>query len=206
MDYGRVTAQHRFLHKLSISMKWFAAGTAVLGTLCLVVGLWIPAKAVAAQVLIERTWERARLEDRTVKPWPWIDTWPVARLSVPKHEISLVALQGVSGQALAFGPGLQFIDGSDGDSKAIMIAGHNDTHFSFLQDLELGDAVFVETGSGPGQYTVMSAVVFDTRDGPLRISDSEQLVLVTCYPFNVTASNGPLRYVVTALPNRKGGM
>ena len=47
---------------------------------------WIHAKAMLAQVLLERSWQ-ARLaggDAGAAKPWPWADTAPVARLQVPR--------------------------------------------------------------------------------------------------------------------------
>ena len=66
----------------------------------------IKAKAWLAPVLIERAW-LASLDNpgARVKPWPWADTWPVARLRVPAEGVDLLVLEGDSGNALAFGPG-----------------------------------------------------------------------------------------------------
>jgi hypothetical protein len=46
----------------------------------------------------------------TVKPWPWADTWPIARLSAPRHGVDLFVLAGATGRTLAFGPG--HVDGT----------------------------------------------------------------------------------------------
>ena len=43
-------------------------------------GVWIHAKAVLAQILLERAWQQTRDGGERVRPWPWADTWPVARL------------------------------------------------------------------------------------------------------------------------------
>ena len=48
----------------------------------------------------------ARRTGRPVKPWSWADTWPVARIIVPRIGRSAIALAGASGQALAFGLGV----------------------------------------------------------------------------------------------------
>jgi sortase A len=44
-------------------------------------GLWIPAKACLAQVLLERAWHRALDGESAPRPWSWADTWPVARIT-----------------------------------------------------------------------------------------------------------------------------
>ena len=68
-------------------------------------GAWIHAKAWLAQLLLQRAWERTLRGEAAAKPWPWADTWPVARLRVPAHGVDLIVLSGVSGRTLAFGPG-----------------------------------------------------------------------------------------------------
>jgi sortase (surface protein transpeptidase) len=43
--------------------------------------------------------------------------------------------------------------------------------------------------------------VIDTRTTPLHLQHAaEELLLLTCYPFDVVAATGPLRYRVRAVP------
>src|SRR5205814_2572418 len=61
-----------------------AAGALLaLGAASLLAGLWLPLKAALAEELLNRAWSAARQGGEHVKPWPWADTWPVARLSLP---------------------------------------------------------------------------------------------------------------------------
>ena len=72
----------------------------VLGGLVLVgAGLWIPAKALAAQLLLERAFAASLADGRPVKAWPWADTWPVARIEAPRLGRRVIALEGGSGEA-----------------------------------------------------------------------------------------------------------
>ena len=50
-------------------------------------GTYIQAKAWLAQVLIKQAWARTLEGEAQAKPWPWADTWPVARITVPGHDI-----------------------------------------------------------------------------------------------------------------------
>jgi len=77
-----------------------AAGVILLGQ-----GAWIQAKAVLAQILLERAFAETLATGRDAKPWSWADTWPVARVEAPRLGRSAIVLHGSSGQALAFGPG-----------------------------------------------------------------------------------------------------
>ena len=97
-------------------------------------GLYIPAKAVVAQQLLQLAWERAQDGARAARSWPWADTPPVARLIVPELDIDQIVLEGASGRTLAFGPGVLPGSVPPGDAGHIVISGHRDTHFRFLAD------------------------------------------------------------------------
>ncbi|MEJ2619576.1 MAG: hypothetical protein P8163_04805 [Candidatus Thiodiazotropha sp.] len=58
-----------------------------------------------AEGLIQLAWQRTLNGERQVTPWPWADTWPVARLDSPRLGVSRLVLHGDSGSTLAFGPG-----------------------------------------------------------------------------------------------------
>ena len=51
---------------------------------CSARALWIHAKALLAQVLLERAFAASLATGGAVKPWSWADTWPVARIEVPR--------------------------------------------------------------------------------------------------------------------------
>ena len=60
-------------------------------------GAWIYVKAQLAQYLLQHAWVRTINGEHNVKPWPWADTWPLARLYVPHYGVDLIALAGASG-------------------------------------------------------------------------------------------------------------
>jgi sortase A len=96
-------------------------------------GSWIYAKARLAQLLLERAWTRTLAGETQVRPWPWADTWPVARLTVPAKSIDLVVLNGAYGRTLAFGPGYAESSAWPGSAGTTIVTGHRDTHFRFLR-------------------------------------------------------------------------
>ena len=163
-------------------------------------GAYIPAKAWFAQELMQRAWTRAAEDDARQVPWPWADTWPVARLSAKSGDIDLIVLAGGSGRTLAFGPGHLSASSLPGEKGNSVIAGHRDTHFNFLRHLEMGESLFIENISGRKHvYKVIGIDVVDSRRGSLRLdTDAAILSLVTCYPFDGSVAGGPMRYVVTA--------
>jgi len=172
-----------------------------IGAALLAAGAWLPLKAVLAEELLNRAWSAARAGGGAVRPWPWADTWPIARLRLPPSASAepLIVLAGASGRGLAFAPGL--LDGSalPGEPGVAVIAAHRDTHFHALARLALGDRFDVERTDGETfAYVVTGIEILDTRTASLRLDAADSVVaLVTCYPFDALVPGGTLRYVVT---------
>ncbi|MEM6583587.1 MAG: class GN sortase [Pseudomonadota bacterium] len=165
----------------------------------------IKAKAHLAPVLISRAWEQSlQRAGAPVKPWPWADTWPVARLQVPSQAIDLPVLAGDSGNALAFAPGYSLASAPLGSEGLAVIGGHRDTHFAFLSQVQTGDLLQLQIQDGTWRnYEVVGADIVDVRSSAIPTGAfAETLLLVTCYPFDSLDSRGPLRYVVAAIPTR----
>lgn len=185
-------------------MAWLIRVLTVAAGLCLMIGLWIPAKAWVAQQMLERAWAETSAGLGREKPWPWADTWPVARLTMPTLAESFVVLQGVSGQSLAFGPGHLTASAAPGKHGTVVIAGHRDTVFRDLAKLHPGDLVRLAPPlKAPVMYRVVGARVVDSRKRELQLDGKtdrgpDRLLLITCYPFDAVEPGGPLRYVVEA--------
>lgn len=163
---------------------------------------YIHAKARLAQHLLQRAWAQTRAGQSPTKPWPWADTYPVARLTMPERGVDLIVLAGSSGRTMAFGPG--HLDGTPlpGAPGNSVLSAHRDTHFAFLRQLRTGDTFFVEGAKGmPTRFVVTETDVVDQRDlSVLHPTAGAQITLVTCYPFDAIRPGGPLRYVVVARP------
>jgi sortase A len=163
-------------------------------------GLTIRAKAVLAQILVRDAWERTLKGERQAKPWPWADTWPVARMEVAEQRIDLYVLAGANGRTIAFGPGHVFGTALPGEEGNSVIGGHRDTHLRFLRETKVGTELRVQRADGAWRrYRVEAAAVLEEidlwvtrQDGPTRMT------LVTCYPFDAIRAGGPERYVVFA--------
>jgi sortase A len=162
-------------------------------------GLYIHAKAILAQVLLERAFARTRATGRPEKPWSWADTWPVARIVVPRLGASAIVLAGSSGQALAFGPG--HVEGTPqaGEAGTTVYAAHRDTHFAFLRHVAPGDRIEVTNvrGATHGYRVTHTSVVSWDASGLEPSAPGRRLVLATCWPFEARMP-GPLRYLVHA--------
>jgi len=163
-------------------------------------GSWIYAKARLAQILLQRAWSHTLAGETDVKPWPWADTWPVARLTMPGKHIDLIVLNGAYGRTLAFGPGYAESSAFPGSRGTTILTGHRDTHFRFLRGLTRHDEIVIETAEGKSRrYLIQDIQIVDSRKTSIRLeTGANRLILVTCYPFDAIAAGGSLRYVVTA--------
>lgn len=151
---------------------------------------WIPMKAWLAQQLLRSAWQ-ATLEGERARPWPWADMYPIALLEIDGEE--LIVLDGASGRALAFGPGLLASSARPGESGVCVIAGHRDTSFTRLGDLARGARLNLTTRSGETiTYEVTRIETTPSSEWTTATSD-QKLVLVTC-----VASDHERRLVVEA--------
>jgi sortase A len=179
-----------------------SAGLLLVGAVFLSWAAYIPAKAALAQVLLERAWARAREGRGDIKPWPWADIAPVAEVTVPRLSKREIVLEGVSGQAMAFGPGHMPNTPAIGTTGTSIVAAHRDTHFLFLKDVVAGDLIeSVDGGGRKSAFRVVDTRIVRADASGLDPTDGgptgARLVLVTCYPFN-GVFHGPWRYVVIA--------
>ncbi len=162
-------------------------------------GVWIHAKALLAQVLLERAFARSLTSGAIVKPWSWADTWPVAVIELPRIGARVIALEGGTGQALAFGPGHVALTPDAGERGTAVYAAHRDTHFAFLRDARIGDEIRVTRRDGATfrfRMTATSVVHWDAS-GIDPLAPGQRLVLATCWPIEAR-TRGPLRYLVHA--------
>ena len=172
---------------------------ALIGLILFGQGAYIHAKALLAQVLLERAFEKTVATGRETKPWSWADTWPVARIEVKRLHARTIVLAGSSGQALAFGPGHVERTPDAGERGVAVYSAHRDTHFAFLKNVVVGDEINVTRSDGKQfDYRVDATTVvrFDSS-GIDPLTDGHRLVLSTCWPFNAL-TQGPERYLVHA--------
>ena len=174
---------------LGAAAAWFWGETAM-----------IAAKAYLSRYLIASAWERTLADGGRHKPWPWADTWPVARIEFSDKE-GLYILAGGNGAALAFAPGHMSGTALPGTEGAAVVGGHRDTHFAGLKDSRIGDTLRVQNTGGQWRgYRISGIWTADKRQGPLVIRPEENaLYLVTCYPFGALAPpGGSGRFIVKA--------
>jgi len=185
---------YKTIHRIVFTLLFFT-GSIMVGQ-----SFYMSAKAEVAQYLIGSAWNSRLSNQPAVKPWPWADIQAVAKIEVPRLHITQYIMSDSSGEALAFGAGHLVKTALPAKIGHSMIAGHRDSHFEFLQDLIVGDQIIVSNYLGETQiYRVNSAYQIDVReDALIHYQDHVGLTLITCYPFNNLANQGPLRWIVEA--------
>ncbi|MEZ5816480.1 MAG: class GN sortase [Hyphomicrobiaceae bacterium] len=180
--------------RLIVALLLAAVGLTLCGQ-----GTYIHAKALLAQILLEKAFTRSISTGKQEKPWSWADTWPVARITVPRLGASAIALAGASGQALAFGPGHVPSTPEAGEAGTAVYAAHRDTHFAFLRDIATGDLIAVTRADGTTHRfrVVGTSIVRWDGSGLDPAAPGRHLVLATCWPFNARTA-GPWRFLVHA--------
>lgn len=177
-----------------VALALLLAGATLFGQ-----GAYMSAKAELSQILLARAWARAQDGEQAPTPWPWADTWPVARLSVPALGENTIVLAEAGGEALAFAPAHLNISPAPGSPGTSIIAAHRDTHFAFLRDVQPGHEVIVEHADGARSVfrITHTQIVHAERSGIVPEGGPARLALVTCWPFGAITP-GPERYVVWA--------
>lgn len=191
---GPARFSRRFILNV-LSVLFFAGAAVMLGK-----SSWIYLKAEVAQVLLERAFTQSIISGAPVKAWSWADTWPVAKLAVPRIGASAIVLDGSTGEALAFGPGHLHETPRIGERGTPVIAAHRDFHFRFLEDVKVGDEIELTRTDGLRfRYRVVNTRVVEwDKSGIDRHAPGFNLVLSTCYPFH-EVTPGRQRYLVDAV-------
>jgi len=123
----------------------------------------------------------------------------VGRLDIPRIGVSSIVLEGVEPSTLRRGvghipgTGLPFQRGNVG------IAGHRDSFFRALKDVDKNDLVELTTPAATYRYRVEWTRIVEPEDtAVLADPGASALTLVTCYPFYYIGS-APERFVVRAV-------
>ena len=168
--------------------------------------MYLDAKAELASVLIHRAWEKTLAEGKPHPPWPWADTYPVARLRIPRLGYDEVVLEGATARTLAFGPARLFSGAGLGEPGNVELAGHRTSWFRPLEDLEARDEIQVQWFDAHKHelrertYTVDDILIVTPEEVPsLTPPSGDALTLITCYPFG-HSQRSPQRFVVLAAP------
>jgi sortase A len=151
--------------------------------------------------LIERAWDRRLAGDEGARPWPWLESVPVARLTVPAFNKDFVVMQGASGKVLAFAPGWNEGTSLPGDPGISLISAYSDRHFGFLRNAYPGLEIIVQDQAGREHHYIVQETLI-AQDPDIRVPDSAErgtLLLSTSFPFNNWQQGRDMNFVVVAV-------
>ena len=122
----------------------------------------------------------------------------IGRLAIPRLNLRAIVREGAGRDTLdvALGhiPGTA-LPGQPGNAG---IAGHRDTLFRGLRNIQKNDAIEFQTPAGTYNYRVESTGIVKPDDvSVLNRSQHSEMTLVTCYPFYYVGS-APDRFIVKA--------
>ncbi|HEY4363307.1 MAG TPA: class D sortase [Bryobacteraceae bacterium] len=122
----------------------------------------------------------------------------VGRLEVPRLKISVMVVEGVTERDLRLAAG--HIPGTALPEQGgnVGIAGHRDSFFHELKNIQKNDKITFATRSGVFHYAVESLTVVEpSATEVLAGTGGSELTLVTCFPFSYVGS-APRRFIVRA--------
>jgi len=123
----------------------------------------------------------------------------VGRIEIPRLGVSTVIRAGSDARTLRLAVG--YIPGTalPGDRGNFGLAGHRDTFFRKLRDINPDDEIRIVTADGVFNYYVQrTSIVMPEDVWVLDPTNYPALTLVTCYPFNYIGS-APKRFIVRAV-------
>jgi|SRR5579872_1013606 len=135
---------------------------------------------------------------KTMDTAPRARSGVIGRLEIPNlHLVAMVeegADAGTLRRAVGHIPGTA-LPGGKGN---VGLAGHRDTFFRALREIQINDDIELQTENDTYRYVVESTQIVGPRDVQvLRPSAAASLTLVTCYPFYYVGS-APKRFIVRA--------
>ncbi|HEY3157955.1 MAG TPA: class D sortase [Vicinamibacterales bacterium] len=122
----------------------------------------------------------------------------IGRIEIPRLRVSAVIRAGIDARTLQLAVG--YIPGTalPGDKGNVGLAGHRDTFFRKLHDINPDDEIRVTTKEGVFRYYVQRTSIVQPKDvWVLDATSYPALTLVTCYPFTYVGS-APQRFIVRA--------
>jgi sortase A len=197
------------------TLRWAERLLILVGVLCLGYYLYTYTEATLYQAFEDRELDKI-LSDATVSGTsgtareevvPPPETAPrrtfaegstVGRIEIPRLGVSAVIRAGSDARTLRLAVGYIPGTGLPGERGNFGLAGHRDTFFRKLRDINPDDEIRIVTTDGVFRYHVQrTSIVMPEDVWVLDSTNYPALTLVTCYPFNYIGS-APKRFIVRA--------
>ena len=188
----------RTTRALRLAAAVFLAG----GLLALGYAAYIITEARTYQAIELRRFERARpataVGSALAAQPPLVEGGPIGEIRIPRLHLAAMVAQGDSAAILRLAVGHLADTALPGESGNVVLAGHRDTFFRPLKDVQVGDVITLDTRGGAFTYRVESTAVVPPSD--LKVIEPTRrrtLTLITCFPFAYIGS-APNRFIVRA--------
>lgn len=127
-----------------------------------------------------------------------IDPRVLGLIEIPRIGVSAIVREGDDEGTLAVAVGHIPGTARPGERGNMALAGHRDSFFRELRNVQVDDSIHIRTASGRYEYRVDSTEVVGSGEtrvlGP---TDDAVLTLVTCFPFGYVG-HAPDRFIVRA--------
>jgi sortase A len=122
----------------------------------------------------------------------------IGEMEIPRLALETILVQGESPKILRRAVGHLPETALPGEPGDVTLAGHRDSFFRPLRNVQAGDAITIKTLDGEFAYQVeWTRVVLPSDVQVLRPSSENTLTLVTCFPFYYVGP-APKRFIVRA--------
>jgi len=122
----------------------------------------------------------------------------IGRMEILRLGVSVAVVEGAGEVTLRRAAGHIEGTGLPGQPGNVGIAGHRDSFFRPLKNIQRDDVIVLTTSRGQFRYRVVSTKVVSPSDVAVLSPDgTEVLTLVTCYPFYFVGA-APSRFIVRA--------
>lgn len=122
----------------------------------------------------------------------------IGEIYFPRLDKRVAILEGTGRPQLKKGAGHYAGSADIGAEGNSVLAGHRDTVFRGLGNLQIKDLIELETADGKFIYEVTGSLIVDGDErGAIKPSQTPVLTLITCYPFSYVGS-APDRYLLSA--------
>ena len=108
----------------------------------------------------------------------------IGKIIVVKTGEQIPILMGATEENLRGGATLYDNGVFPGEEGTAIVLGHRETTFGFLEDVNIGDEIDVETVTGTYKFKLKKTYITNPEDKSILAQEKDlNLTLVTCYPF-----------------------
>jgi sortase A len=141
--------------------------------------LTTPAREWAAQQLIHAAWTRSLQQDRPFRPWPGLNSVPVAEISIPALNRDFVVMSGDDSSVLVHAAGWNEGTQDPGAPGISLISGYHDRSFAFMRNLQKGMTLVLTDRLGRKKdYVIESLAMTPDTEMKLPLGKHESILLL----------------------------